>query len=86
MKTIDTPPSVIDEVISEVRRHKRAISEEFGCDVVALGRALQKRQAGDPRFATIEGEQGGADQPATAPESSSEGDSKPQPESEKRSQ
>jgi len=61
MKTIDTPPSVTDEVISEIRRHKRAIAEQFGFDVVALGRALQKRQEGDPRFVTIEGEGGGAE-------------------------
>jgi len=71
MKTIDTPPSVTDEVISEVRRHKRAIAEEFGCDVVALGRALQKRQEGDPRFATIEGEQDGGEEPVSRRESSS---------------
>jgi hypothetical protein len=77
MKTIDTPPSVTDEVISEVRRHKRAIAEEFECDVVALGRALQKRQAGDPRFATIEGEQGGAQQPAARSESAPADESHP---------
>jgi hypothetical protein len=35
---------------------------------------------------TNKGEQGGADQPATAPESKSEGDEKPKPESERRPQ
>ena len=72
MKTIDTPTAVVDEVISEVRRHKRAIAENFGFDVVALGRALQKRQEGDPRFVTVKGEQDGAHQPATRPESEAE--------------
>ena len=53
MKTIDTPISVTDPVISEVRRHKHAIAEEFGFDVIALARSLQQRQAGDPRFVTL---------------------------------
>ena len=57
MKTIDTVPSVTDPVIQEVRRHKRAIAEEFGFDVVALGRSLQARQARDPRFSMTKGEQ-----------------------------
>lgn len=65
MKTIDTPTTVPDEVILEVRRHKREIAEKFGCDVIALGRALQERQQGDPRFGTIEGEQGAGHEPPT---------------------
>jgi len=68
MKTIDLPSSVTDPVISEVRRHKRAIAEEFGFDVIALGRSLQQRQAGDPRFVTLDGEQGADVQGAAAVE------------------
>lgn len=56
MKPNDTVQPVTDPVIQEVRRHKRAIAEEFGFDVVALGRSLQKRQAGDPRFSATKGE------------------------------
>ncbi|MCX6866273.1 MAG: hypothetical protein NTV46_08675 [Verrucomicrobia bacterium] len=59
MKTIDIVPQASDLVIQEVRRHKQAIAEEFGFDVVALGRSLQERQARDPRFITTKGEQGG---------------------------
>lgn len=62
MKTIDTPTATPDEVITEVRRHKVEIAERFGYDVVALGRALQKRKQDDPRFAPIEGEQDGSGQ------------------------
>lgn len=54
MKTIDTPESVVDPVISEVRRHKQEIAEAFGFDVMALGRSLQEREQGDPRFKTPE--------------------------------
>ncbi|MGF1452955.1 MAG: hypothetical protein ACFB21_12880 [Opitutales bacterium] len=41
---------MIDPVIKEVRRHKQDIAEAFAFDVVALGRSLQQREAGDPRF------------------------------------
>ncbi|MFT5471342.1 MAG: hypothetical protein ACI8UO_006475 [Verrucomicrobiales bacterium] len=62
MKTIDTPTPVTDPVIAEVRRHKREIAAAFDYDVIALGRSLQKRESGDPRFATPRGEQkAGAD-------------------------
>ena len=47
-----------DPVILEVRRHKRAIAEEFGFDFVALGRSLQQRQFRDPQFTRSIGEQG----------------------------
>ena len=57
MKTIDYPKSVADSVISEVRRQKQEIAEEYGFDVVALGRSLQEREHGDPRFKTPGGEQ-----------------------------
>ena len=69
MKTIDYPKTVVDPVIAEVRRHKQEIAEAFNYDVMALGRALQEREHGDPRFKTPGGEQGGGGQPATRPES-----------------
>lgn len=72
MKMIDTPTPVSDPVITEVRRHKREIAAAFDFDVIALGRSLQQRQAGDPRFVTTRGEQGVADQPAAAVDSKSE--------------
>jgi hypothetical protein len=65
MKTIDMVPSVPDPVIQEIRRHKGAIAEAFGFDVVALGRSLQERQARDPRFAISQGVDG---QPTTRSE------------------
>lgn len=52
MKTIDVPKKSVDQVITEVRRHKEEIGEAFGFDVVALGRSLQQRETGDPRFKT----------------------------------
>lgn len=74
MKTIDTILPVTDPVIQEVRRHKRAIAEEFGFDVVALGRSLQERQTCDPRFIMTKSEQDGGgyapdppSHPSTAP-------------------
>jgi hypothetical protein len=85
MKTIDYPKSVVDPVITEVRRHKQEIAEVFGFDVMALGRSLQQREFGDPRFKTPGGEQGGAGQPATRPELKPEGNDKHQPESDGRS-
>ena len=73
-KTTDNPTSsVSDPVISEVRRHKREIAEEHGFDVIAMGRALQVRQNGDPRFVTLEGEQGADDQFTTAVDSKDSG-------------
>jgi len=72
MKMIDAPAQVIDPVISEIRRHKREIAAAFDFDVLALGRSLQAREAGDPRFVNPGGEQDGADQPATAVEAKAE--------------
>lgn len=69
MKTIDYPKTAIDPVMTEVRRHKQEIAEAFGFDVVALGRSLQQREIGDPRFKTPGGEQDGGGQLATRPES-----------------
>ena len=54
MKTIDTPVTVTDEVMTEVRRHKQAIAEQFNFDVTALGRWLQKRQEEDARFQNVQ--------------------------------
>lgn len=59
MKTIDDPKTVVDPVIAEVRRHKQEIAESFDFDVMALGRSLQQRETGDPRFVTPGGENGG---------------------------
>jgi len=58
MKTTETIQPVSDPVIQEVRRNKISIAEEFGFDVVALGRSLQERQRCDPRFTTTRGESG----------------------------
>ena len=65
MKTIDYPKNypktVVDPVITEVRRHKQEIAESFGFDVMALGRSLQQREIGDSRFKTPGGESGPRD-------------------------
>jgi hypothetical protein len=50
MKTIDITTGLTDEVLAEVRRHKREIAEEHGFDVRALARDLQRRQANHPRL------------------------------------
>lgn len=50
MKAIDQPALVVDEVIAEVRRHKRAIMADHGDDVDSLLRSLQLRQKGNPRL------------------------------------
>jgi hypothetical protein len=84
MKTIDDSKMVVDPVIAEVRRHKQEIAEAFGFDVMALGRSLQEREAGDRRFKTPGGEQTGTGQPATRPVVEPEGGYKPQPEAEGR--
>ncbi|PAW67241.1 MAG: hypothetical protein B9S38_12660 [Verrucomicrobiia bacterium Tous-C4TDCM] len=49
---MDIPKKAVDQIITEVRRHKHEISEAFGFDVMALGRSLQQREAGDPRVKT----------------------------------
>ncbi len=69
MKTIDTPKKAVDLVITEVRRHKEEIGEAFGFDVMALGRSLQQREAGDPRFKTPGGDPVGKSQAAAGSES-----------------
>lgn len=50
MKTIEQTKAPIDEVLSEVRRHKREIAEEHGFDVRELARSLQRRQANMERL------------------------------------
>jgi hypothetical protein len=61
--------TVVDPVITEVRRHKQEIAVAFGFDVIALGCSLQKREAGDSRFWTPAGDQAGRGKPATRLES-----------------
>ena len=48
MKLADNPPKVIDEVITEVRTIKRAISDRQGNDIDRLLNALmaQERESG----------------------------------------
>ncbi len=79
MKLTDNPPKVIDEVITEVRAIKRSISERHHNDIDQLLDALmiQERSSG-----IIAAEQVVTEQPATRPESKSEGSDKPEPESE----
>ena len=50
MKPIDQPAPVVDEVIAEVHRHKRAIMAEHGDDVEKLLQGLRQRQQGNPRL------------------------------------
>jgi hypothetical protein len=57
MKTFDYSKTIVDPVLTEVRRHKEEIAEAFEFDVVALGRSLQQREIGDPRFKTPDREQ-----------------------------
>jgi len=66
MKLADNPPKVIDEVITEVRSIKRAISDRYGNDIDRLLAALmcQERAAG-----IGQAEQDGGGQPATRPAS-----------------
>jgi hypothetical protein len=65
MKLTDNPPKVIDEVITEVRSIKRAISERHGNDIDRLLASLisQERATG-----IGQAEHGGGGQPATRPE------------------
>lgn len=50
MKTMTKKTLLVDEVLAEVRRHKHDIAAQHGFDVLALGRSLQMREAGDARF------------------------------------
>jgi len=55
MKLSDNPPKVIDEVITEVRAIKRAISERHGNDIDRLIASLisQERAAGFGQARTV---------------------------------
>jgi len=66
MKLTDNPTKVIDEVITEVRAIKRAISQRHGHDIDRLLASLmaQEREAG-----IGQAEPDAAGQPATRPES-----------------
>ena len=46
MRTIEPTKAPTDEVLAEVRRHKREIAEQHGFDVRELANSLQRRQAG----------------------------------------
>jgi hypothetical protein len=70
IKTIGYPKTVVDPVLSEVRRHQQETAAAFGFDVMALGRSLQQRESGAPRFKTPGGGQDAVAQPTTYPESS----------------
>lgn len=82
MKLSDTPPKVIDEVITEVRAIKRAISERHGNDIDRLLASLisQERAAG-----IGQGDQAGNEQSAVRSELKSDGSDNTQTESEERS-
>ena len=82
MKLSDTPPKVIDEVITEVRAIKRAISERHGNDIDRLLAALisQERAAG-----IGPGDLAGNEQSAIRSELNSGGSDHTQTESEERS-
>jgi hypothetical protein len=49
-KSINTPKTVVDEVIAEVRHHKQAIAAEHDYDVDSLLRDLRERQKSNPRL------------------------------------
>jgi len=42
MKTLDTSKVTADPVISEVRRAKTAVAQQYGFDVIAMVRGLRK--------------------------------------------
>lgn len=42
MKTLDTTTVTADPVISEVRRAKTAVAQQYGFDVIAMVRALRQ--------------------------------------------
>jgi DNA-directed RNA polymerase len=50
MKPTDQPTPVVDQVIAEVHRHKRAIMAEHGDDVEELLKDLRNRQKSNPRL------------------------------------
>jgi hypothetical protein len=71
MKVIDHPKAVEDPVMTELRRNKLENAAAFDFDVTALGRSLQQREVGDPRFQMPRGEPGGGVTPMPNTESES---------------
>ena len=53
MKTIELSNKAPDEVLAEIWRHKRAISEEHGHDVRSIARDLQRRQLGHTNLVRV---------------------------------
>ena len=75
-----------DTIVQEVRDERAAFAECFGYDRTRiLAWAREQTKARKAKIGQSQGEQGGAGQPATSPESQSEGGDKPQPEAEGRS-
>ena len=86
MKTIDPVERMADPVISEIRAIKRQIVAEHGGNLDSFFAGIRQRQSRNPRLVkTTGGEQAGAVQPATRPESDSEDSDLPPPEAEGRS-
>jgi hypothetical protein len=83
MKT-DTQESIIEHI----RSLKEENAAEHGYSLEAIIASARERQEASGRriIRLHKGEQDGADQPATAPVSKSEGKEKPKPESEVRPQ
>lgn len=72
-------------IVEEVRSFKESVAAKHGFDVARIVEAARVRQDASGRRIIRQGEQAGAGQPATRPESKSEGRDKPQPEAEGRS-
>ena len=72
-------------IVEEVRSFKEAVAAKHGFDVGRIVAAARQRQEASGCRVIRQGEQGGAEQPATRPEPDSESSDKPQPEAEGRS-
>ncbi len=75
-----------DTIVQEVRDARAALAERFGYDrsrIIAWAREETKARKASVKM--NQGESGGAEQPATRPESKSEGSQKAQPKAEGRS-
>jgi hypothetical protein len=71
-------------IIEEVRSAKEANAAKHDFDVARIIASARQRQEASGRRIIRQGEQDGADQPATAPESESEDRERPNSESEVR--
>ncbi len=69
-------------IVEEVRSFKEAVAAKHGFDVARIVDAARQRQEVSGRLIIRQGELAGSGQPATRPESKSEGSDKPQPEAE----